>query len=147
MAFKATEWEFSKEVDCSQIPVEEGVQFAQIMDADYDEKDGKYRMTLQSFTNSAEFKLTYWLFQDDQNGARVPNSRARNTLISLGKALAGEPIGIPNPVDIVGGVVSVDVKYSKPGLDGRSYPRVYVFNAVPEDIAINATIDQFYLSN
>lgn len=144
MAFKTTEWEFSNEVDNKTIPPQEGEQFAQIMNATYNDKEGTYILTLQSLTNNAEFNLHYWLFQKDENGATLPNSRNRGTLITLGRALAGEPIGIPFPADVIGGIVKVDVKFSKPDKNGNIYPRVYAFSPVPEDIAAIASIDQYY---
>lgn len=144
MGFKTTDWEFSNEVDATSIPPVEGVQFAQIKNAQYKEDDGTYIITLQSLTNDAEFTLHYWLFSKDENGATIKNSRNRGTLISLGRALAGEPIGIPNPVDIVGCMVKIDLKFSKPDMKGASYPRVYVFMPVPEDIAVLSIKEQYF---
>lgn len=145
MAFQRTEWAFSDVVDVTQIPAEEGVQFLMIRGATYNEETDEYTLTVQSLTNEAEFNLRYWLTSRDENGAIIPNSRARGTLVSLGVALAGEPIGIPNPVDIVGGVVQANVTLGKPNAKGVQYPRVYTFQAVPEDIVLSfATIDQYF---
>lgn len=145
MAFQRTEWAFSDVVDVTQIPAEEGIQFLMIRGATYNEEADEYTLTVQSLTNEAEFNLRYWLTSRDENGAIIPNSRARGTLVSLGVALAGEPIGIPNPVDIVGGVVQANVTLGKPNAKGVQYPRVYTFQAVPEDIVLSfATIDQYF---
>lgn len=145
MVFKTTEWEFSNEVDCREIDPETGVQFLQILDASCNKEKGIYTITFQSLTNNAIFDINYWLYARDEGGAEIPNAKQRGTLISLGKALAGVPIGIPNPVDIKGGVVSADVVYSNPTPDGKTYPRIYRYSPVPEDIAICATIEQYYL--
>ena len=145
MVFKTTEWKYSKEVDATQIPVTEGVQYLFIKYATYSEESDEYAMTVQSLTNEAEFTLRYWLTSMDENGSILPNSKSRGTLISLGIALAGEPIGIPNPVDIIGGVVQANVLMSKPNAKGAQYPRAYSFHPVPEDIALVAQIDQYYL--
>ena len=147
MAFKTTEWEYSNEVDCTQIDPEQGPQYLQIMDARFDEVKNTYTLTLQSFKNNALFTVTYWLTTEDEGGATLPNSKSRGTLISLGKALAGEPIGIPFPDDVKGGVVGANVTMSKPNAKGISYPRIYSFDPVPEDIAVLATIDQYFLPN
>ena len=145
MGFKATEWEFSDVVDNKTIPPVEGEQYAQIVSASYNDKDGTYKITVQSLTNNAEFDIRYWLFQrDEDSGAFLPNSRDRGTLVTLGVALAGEPIGIPNPVDIIGCYVKFELKLSKPDAKGNSYPRVYKFMAVPEDIAILSPKEQYY---
>jgi hypothetical protein len=146
MAFQRTEWEFSDVVDATQIPAEEGVQYLLILDAIYNDESDEYTLSVKSLTNDAEFNLRYWLTTRDQNGALLPNSKSRGTLISLGVALAGEPIGIPNPVDIRGGVVQANVTMGKPNAKGVQYPRVYTFQAVPEDIVLGfATIDQYFI--
>lgn len=146
MVFQTTEWKYSKEVDATQIPVVEGTQFLQIIDARYSDETDEYSITVKSLTNDAEFNLRYWLTSRDENGAILPNSKARGTLISLGTALAGQPIGIPNPVNIKGGVVQANVTMGKPNAKGNQYPRVYSFQAVPEDIVLAfSTIDQYFL--
>lgn len=146
MAFQRTEWQYSDVVDATQIPAEEGAQFLMILDAIYNDESDEYTLSVKSLSNEAEFNLRYWLTTRDQNGALLPNSKSRGTLISLGVALAGEPIGIPNPVDIRGGVVQANVSMGKPNAKGVQYPRVYAFQAVPEDIALGfATIDQYFI--
>jgi hypothetical protein len=147
MVFKVTEWEFSNVVDATTIPVQEGAQYLSITDVIYRADQDEYTLYVKSLQNDAEFTLRYWLTARDQGGALIPNSKSRGTLVSLGIALAGEPIGIPNPVDIIGGVVLADVTLSKPNDKGAQYPRVYSFQAVPEDIAILSSIDQYYIPN
>lgn len=147
MAFKVTEWEYSDVVDATAIPVAEGDQFLSILDAIYRPDDDEYTLYVKSLQNDAEFSLRYWLTSRDQGGALIPNSKSRGTLVSLGIALAGDAIGIPNPVDIRGGVVRANVVLSKPNDKGAQYPRVYSFQAVPEDIAVLSSIDQYYIPN
>lgn len=148
MAFQKTEWQYSDVFDATQIPVEVGTQFLLILDAAYTSETDEYTLTVKSLTNEAEFNLRYWLTSRDENGAILPNSKSRGTLISLGTALAGEPIGIPNPIDIKGGVVQANVSMGKPNAKGNQYPRVYSFQAVPEDIVLGfSAIDQYFLSD
>ena len=148
MVFQRTEWQYSDVVDATQIPAEEGTQFLVILDAIYNDESDEYTLSVKSLTNEAEFNLRYWLTTRDQNGALLPNSKSRGTLISLGVALAGEPIGIPNPFDIRGGVVQANVSMGKPNAKGNQYPRVYSFQAVPEDIVLSfSAIDQYFLPN
>lgn len=147
MAFQKTEWQYSDVVDATQIPPVEGEQYLIILDALFNDETDEYSLTVKSLTNDAEFSLRYWMTTRDPNsGAILPNSKTRGTLLSLGIALAGEPIGIPNPVDIRGGVVQANLVLSKPNDKGRQYPRVYAFQAVPEDIVLGfATIDQYFI--
>lgn len=146
MAFQKTEWEYSNEVDATAIPPQEGKQFLIIDEAVYKEEDDEYTLTVRSLSNEAVFPLRYWLSSRDENGAIIPNSRARGTLITLGIALAGEPIGIPNPVDLKGGLVQAEIVMSKPNAKGAQYPRVYSFSAVPEEIYLAfGIIDQHFI--
>lgn len=145
MEFKTTEWKYSREIAAEDIPVKEGPQYLQILNARHDEDSDVYTLFLKSLTNDAEFSVRYWLTSAVE-GVPQPNSRSRGTLISLGKALAGCPIGIPNPADVGGGVVQADVRMSKPSPSGEVYPRIYQFSPVPMDIVLAfASIDQFGL--
>lgn len=143
MAFRTTEWKYSNEIAAEDIPVKEGPQYLQILNARHEEDSDVYTLFLKSLSNDAEFSVRYWL-TSAEDGIPVPNSRSRGTLISLGKALAGCPIGIPNPVDIVGGVVQADVRMSKPTSSGGTYPRIYQFAPVPTEIVLGfGSIDQY----
>lgn len=145
MAFKTTEWKYSNEIAAEDIPVKEGLQYLQILSARHEDDSDVYTLFLKSLTNDAEFSVRYWL-TSAEDGVPIPNARSRGTLISLGKALAGFPIGIPNPVDIVGGVVQADVRMSKPTPSGGTYPRIYQFSPVPIDIALGfSSIEQYGL--
>lgn len=146
MAFKTTSWKYSNEIAPEDIPVAEGAQYLQIINARYEEESDMYILFLKSLTNDAEFSLRYWLTSAEE-GVPVPNSRSRGTLISLGKALAGEPIGIPSPADIVGGVVQADVRMNK-AQNGNTYPRVYQFAPVPITIVESfGSIEQYGLED
>lgn len=142
MAFKTTEWEYSNEVDQTQIPVEEGRAYLFIRDARKTD-DGQYIISVENLNTGAQFDLRYFLETRDENNHVVLDGKTKGQLISLGIALAGVPIGIPNPVDIVGGVVSAYI-YLKMSAKGVQYPRVYHFDPVNEDMAAFATIDQYY---
>ena len=143
MAFKTTEWGYSNEIDQTQIPIEEGQAYMFIRDARFDEDKGIYTLEMENLNTSAQFRLTYYLEQRDENNHISLNPQAKGTLISLGKALAGVQIGIPNPVDVKGGVVRgyITLKESQ---RGTMYPKVYHFDPVDENMAAFATIEQYY---
>lgn len=146
MAFKTTEWEYSNEIDQTQIPLEEGVAYMFIRDARFDEEKGQYYIEMENLNTSAQFRLTYYLEQRDENNHKSLNPQVKGTLISLGKALAGVQIGIPNPLDIKGGVVKgyITLKESQ---KGTIYPKVFHFDPVNEDMAAFATIEQYYVED
>lgn len=144
MAFKATQWKYSDQEDQTQISVEEGVNYLYITGARYDEDKGIYTVEVESLNNRSQFRLTYFLENRNENNQPIINPNAKGTLISLGKALAGVTIGIPNPPDIVGGVVKGYV-YLKESQKGNVYPKVYHFDPVPEEMAVLATIDQYFV--
>ena len=134
MAYKITEWEYSGEVDKTAIPVEEGLRYLKIMDASFDPSNKQYEMSVQDLTNSAEFTLRYWLNGTDKDGNIVANTSARGTLISLGKALFGMPVGIPAPGDVVGGVVTADVVLKKSATSEAKFPRVFKFSPATKSV-------------
>ena len=144
MAFKTTEWEYSNEIDQTQIPIDEGVAYMFIRDARFDEEKGIYTIEMENLNTSAQFRLTYYLEQRDENNRKSLNPQVKGTLISLGKALAGVQIGIPNPADIKGGVVKgyITLKESQ---RGTIYPKVFHFDPVDENMAAFATIEQYYV--
>lgn len=144
MAFKTTEWKFSNEVDQTQIPINEGQAYMFIRDARYDEEKGIYTLEMEDLTTTAQFALRYYLEQRDEYNQVSVNAQAKGTLISLGIALAGAPIGVPNPSDVIGGVVSGVINL-KTTAKGTTYPRVYHFDPVPEDIANCGTIEQYFI--
>ena len=156
MAFKTTEWELSNKVVVKQ-PVEYGLRYLIIDDAKYTETekisrtgtpyiDKAYKLYVTDLTNKASFTLTYWIESwNKEYTERVESTRDIGTLNSLGEALAGINIGIPNPQDVIGGVVMAELKPSQPDESGRVYARCYKFSPVPGDIAACASIDQYYV--
>ena len=142
-AFKTTEWKYSNEIDQTQIPIEEGQAYLFIRDARFDDDKGIYRLDMENLNTSAQFTLNYFLESRDENNQVSVNAQAKGTLISLGIALAGVQIGVPNPQDVKGGVVSAYINLRE-SQNGRMYPKVYHFEPVDEDMAAFATIDQYY---
>lgn len=147
MAFTEQKWEYSDEVveerEFKSVPYGERNLF--IKDAVLTE-DKVYILTLTDLEDEeCETQFRFWLNTTDKMGNLIKNTQARGTLISLGEALAGKPIGIPHPSSVVGGVVHAEVKESKPTQDGKIYPRIYKFEPVPEEVAMCAAIDQYYI--
>lgn len=147
MGFKEVKWEMSDEVaeEVQRKDISVGVHNLFIKNAELTE-DKVYILTLSDLDDEeCENTFRYWLNTTDKFNQIVKNVQARGTLITLGEALAGKPIGIPEPNSIIGGIVSADVKLSKPNADGKCYLRIYKFEPVIEDIALCAGIDQYYI--
>lgn len=144
-----TKWEYSTEEPSEEyIAPEEGVQFLVIRKAERDMNTNVYALYLSSLTNGAFFTVRYYLDAiNKETGDVEPDAKQRRTLISLKRALYGpEAVGIPYPDDIIGCVVEADVKMSKPNAEGKQYPRIYGFKAVPADIALEyGNPDQYML--
>lgn len=140
-------WDYSNEVDATSIPVETGIRTLRIETASLDPTTKEYRISFHDVNNKAEFTLVYWLNSSDENGNIISNTSQRGTLISLGKALymdSDEPVGIPMPSKIVGGVVNAEVKMSKPNETGKTFPRIYKFMpAKSEDVILHSKINQY----
>ncbi len=148
MVFKATNWEYSGEVKEERIEPAAGEQTLFIKSADYDQDAKVYFIDVQSLQNDAVFTLKYWLITNAANGDIRPNSAARGTLISLGIALAGAPIGIPAPQDIIGAVVQANVSLKPSKTSDRMFPRVYEFTTAPTNlIEAFSEIDQFKIGD
>ena len=149
MAFKITPWGLSNEVEEITVPIEAGEHDLYITSASYDESEPSnpiYKIGLKSLQTNAEFSQAYWLNTTDKDtGAIIKNKQARGTLITLGKALFGVEVGIPHPNDIIDGVVHAEVKMSKPNDKGKSYARIYQYEPVPQEIALIAGIEQYYI--
>lgn len=150
MGFVEKKWELSDEVPETREwkNLEVGEQNLIIKDAKL--VDDVYTITLASINADEgdtipQSDFRYWLTTTDSLGNIVKNVGARGTLITLGEALAGKCIGIPEPSSIIGGIVHAEVKLSKPNAQGQCYLRIYKFEPVPEEIALCATIDQYYI--
>ena len=152
MGFVEKKWEMSNEVagvTKEWKSLEPGVQDLLIKDA-WIENDNVYILRLESINaddeeNPPSSEFRYWLNSTDQNGNIVKNVGARNTLITLGEALAGKCIGIPEPSSVVGGVVHAEIKLGKPNANGQRFLRIYKYEPVPEELALCALIDQYYI--
>lgn len=145
MGFKTTEWELSTKVMTAQ-PIEYGQRYLFIDNATYDEEKKMYKIFVTDLTNKATFSLSYWLEGwNKEKTERVDNQVSIGTLNTLGEALAGINIGVPNPQDIIGGVVMAELKPSQADENGKVYARCYKFSPVPGDIAALASIDQYYI--
>lgn len=148
MVFTPTVWKYSNEVEKQDIPIETGYRHLLITDAVEDEDAGTYKLSFMDLGNDAEFNITFWLNNISDNGTISPNKKARGTLISLGKALAGAPIGIPFPGDIITGVVAADVTLSPSKSNPDvSYARIYKFEPVSRDFAMLGGIDQYCIED
>lgn len=145
MAFKVTEWAHQNMEIPEPIEPEAGVQYLSIQAAAFNEDTGAYTIRFKSLSNEALIDVWYRTINSGDNGFITPNVRSRQTLVTLGAALAGTPIGIPNPVDIVGGVVMANVilNPSKTNPD-KKYTNIYSYEPVPEDLRPFATIDQYF---
>lgn len=121
MQFKFTDWTYSTEVEQEEKLLDPGYQHLHIENAEM--VDDIYTITVRSIEDeSAVQAIRFYLNKNDGQ----PNRVARNTLVSLGKALAGEPIGIPFFEDIVGGIVGAEVKLNE--YNGKQYRNIYKFD-------------------
>lgn len=144
MAFKTTEWEYSNETESGGYEnPPEGPRYLYIEEAEFDRSDKKYTIYFRDVETDISFRVSMWMDRSDQDGSLRPNTPVRNTLITLGKALAGVPIGIPNTADIVGGVVVGEVVHYT-ATSGKVFPRIYKYSPAPEPIVLAySTIDQY----
>lgn len=136
MTFKETIWAYSNETATPS--VEEGPRNLLIKSATFDNSEKRYTITFEDLALEIPFTVSYKLNKADADGNIIPNPLTRDTLISLGTALAGRPIGIPNPTDIVGGVVVGNVR-----IKGR-YINIYTYDSVSENLAAFSEIEQYF---
>lgn len=136
MEFKITKWAYSNDVDTNEYYLPpEGTRLLFIHDAEFSEDEGKYVITFRDIEDGLSFRVNYWMNKNDSTGNPVPNQSVRNSLVGLGKALAGVSIGSPYPADIIGGVVYGDVTHYTSS-QGKTYPRIYRFTPVPEPLVL-----------
>lgn len=145
MAFEQHEWALSGITVSTETPqVEAGLQYLKVLDASYDENNARYRIRFQSLANDAEFSLMFFFASkdDDSLPPKLTNRKQMGTVASLGEALAGCNIGIPNPADIIGGVVMANIALRES--NGKTYANTYKFEPVPKEVAGSfADIDQY----
>lgn len=144
--YKITEWAFSRvERQRFECPPD-GPAYLKIENATFDRESMTYKMTMLDLNTDASFDLTYWLLKKDSG---QPNRSIEGTLISLGEALFGRPVGIPHPDDVCGGVVIGEIKASVTEDEAgnvKRWPRCYKFSPVPQDIARSySDISQYFV--
>lgn len=146
MAFRTTQWQFSDEEEREseyRYPAE-GDAWLYIEDARFDEDQQRYHIWFKDLREGGvPFSIAYNLSKvDPATSTLVPNTVSRNTLISLNKALFAAERGIPNPVDIIGGVVGGTIKLRD--YNGRKYVNIYRYFPPDENMVVFADIEQYY---
>lgn len=152
--YTITKWKYSDTHAESKFkdPVE-GVTYLKITSAMMDEEKSIYKLIVDDLCNDLSMSLSYFVESvDNDTGDLKPNNMAIGTLESLGTALFAQNVGMPNPVDVVGGVVKGEVKLSngKANAEGkvRQWPRVYKFEPVPRSIKEGfADIEQYFIED
>lgn len=148
MAFKTSNWALSNvsvQAAGDYIAPIEGLQYVKIVGASYDENNARYRIDLLSLANNAEFSLTYFFSSKDDESIppKLTNRKQMGVVASVGVALAGTNIGIPNPDDIVGGVALADVSLRE--YNGKMYPSIWHYDPAPKEVVEGfADIEQYY---
>lgn len=149
MAFNNKKWALSNvsvSATGEYVNPEEGYQYLKIVDASYDETNARYKISLQCLGgNGTTFGQMYFFSSrdDDSFPPKLTNMKQMGVVASLGEALAGENIGIPNPESIIGGTALADVKLDE--YNGKVRPKIWKYEPVPKDIVDSfADIDQFY---
>lgn len=123
-----TPWILSGMVAKATVPLCEGNHTLQITEASFKEDENYYSLTLKSLDEEDEQStLRYYIIKKD--GTR--NEQAIGTLNKLGHCIFGLPedqVGIPNPEDIVNGIVRGFVKHTV--YEGKEYVNIYEYNPV-----------------
>lgn len=141
--FIATKWKYSDEDGKIEYPIPpEGDVTIKIEAAELTDDD-KYNIYARDLYTDVKFRLTYWMtyVKRVEGGAEgdvkvLPNSRSMATLVSLGKALAGAPIGVPFYTDIEGGVVTAEIKHGVSKKTGNKFPICYKFKPASESMVL-----------
>lgn len=142
-----TPWILSGMVAKATVPLCEGNHTLQITEASFKDDENYYSLTLKSLDEEDEQStLRYYIIKKD--GTR--NEQAIGTLNKLGHCIFGLPedqVGIPNPEDIVNGIVRGFVKHTV--YEGKEYVNIYEYNPVDKktlEIAKESgipTLDQY----
>lgn len=123
-----TPWILSGMVAKATVPLCEGNHTLQITEASFKDDENYYSLTLKSLDEEDEQStLRYYIIKKD--GTR--NEQAIGTLNKLGHCIFGLPedqVGIPNPEDIVNGIVRGFVKHTV--YEGKEYVNIYEYNPV-----------------
>ena len=120
-----TPWLLSSMVAKTTAPLCEGNHTLQIAEASFKDDENYYSVTLKSLDNEDEQStLRYYIIKKD--GTR--NEQAIGTLNKLGYCIYGVEAGIPNPSDIVNGIVRGFAKHTV--YEGKEYVNIYEYNPV-----------------
>ena len=138
--FNEIKWEYSDDSNVPEdsIRVTPGIKDIIIDNASLNPADSKYSISAHNVREPKEkMTLNYWIdTADPQTNDIIENGPSRSILHTLGIALSGHDIGLPAPSSIIGGVVKVEVKLSKPNANGAQYPRVYKFEKSDDETII-----------
>lgn len=142
-----TKWQFSEMVAKTDTPLSAGWHVLRIESAKMvsEETSDYYSVTLRDIESPEQCTVfRYYLLKKD--GTR--NESAIGTLNKLGYCIYGVVAGIPNPVDIVNGIVKGDVKLTPNEEKGTVFRSIYDFqpiDALTLRIAseVGTTIDQY----
>lgn len=139
-----TPWILSGMVAKTTVPLCEGNHTLQITEASFKDDENYYTVTLKSLDEEDEQStLRYYILKKD--GTR--NEQAIGTLNKLGYCIYGVEAGIPNPEDIVNGIVRGFAKHTV--YEGKEYVNIYEYNPVDKktlEIAKESgipTLDQY----
>jgi len=151
-----TSWKYENIENEDYVEPTPGNRFMMITGAEIDESvpdDPIYRVVLRDIQGGAYVSNKYHLTSKSKStGSRFPNKFTKDTLISLGAALAGPAFRasgkLPNPENIVGGVVVGIVEarnYTKQnGEPGVAYG-IKEYAPAPVDFVVEfSKIDQYY---
>lgn len=123
-----TPWILSSMVAKATVPLCEGNHTLQITEASFKDDENYYSLTLKSLDEEDEQStLRYYIIKKD--GTR--NEQAIGTLNKLGHCIFGLPedqVGIPNPEDIVNGIVRGFVKHNV--YEGKEFVNIYEYTPV-----------------
>lgn len=139
-----TPWILSSMVAKTTVPLCEGNHTLQITEASFKDDENYYTVTLKSLDEEDEQStLRYYILKKD--GTR--NEQAIGTLNKLGYCIYGVEAGIPNPEDIVNGIVRGFAKHNV--YEGKEFVNIYEYNPVDKktlEIAKESgipTLDQY----
>lgn len=110
MAYSITNWMGSEWKEEERARIEPGEYDLYIRSAKFDETAQKYMIFVEDVQTGAEGPFSWFVVT--KNGDL--NKMTVGTLISLGKALFDQDVGVPFPDDIVGGVVHAVIQPGKP---------------------------------
>ena len=151
MEYELTHWEFS-DIKDTKPKFEEGLCTIKIVDAEYLGETGEgsdkytYNIIIESVEDGpslgARVKLRYWMFNSKPGKEPELNKNVAGTLTSLGKALYGENVGVPAPVDLIGKIAVAQIKSKV--VNGQTYVRVYQFEAASKDFEFMSDKPQYF---